>query len=65
MNNLFENLSPEELKELSNYVDIKAQEKLEEKTRYTAHDAIRDVCKTVTVTSTAILVLCCCVTTVE
>ena len=57
--NVFENLTAEETNLIAEYVEQKAEEKLATKTKYTIHHCMRDVLKTVTVTSTAVLTLCC------
>ena len=55
--NVFENLTEEEADKVIERMQ-KAEEKLIQP-KYTIHHAMRDVLKTVTVTSTAVLTLCC------
>lgn len=55
--NVFDNISTEDAQMLKQYAEQLAQDKLESKTKYTIHHVMRDVAKTMTVTTTALFTL--------
>jgi len=55
--NVFDNISTEDVEMLQQYAEQLAKDKAETKTKYTMNHMVRDIAKTMTVTTTALFTL--------
>ena len=55
--NIFDNISTEDAQILKQYAEQLAQDKANSKTKYTLNHMVRDIAKTMTVTTTALFTL--------
>ena len=55
--NIFDNISTEDAQMLKQYAEQLAQDKVDSKTKYTVNHMVRDIAKTMTVTTTALFTL--------
>lgn len=55
--NIFDNISTEDAQMLKQYAEQLAKDKVDSKTKYTLNHMVRDIAKTMTVTTTALFTL--------
>lgn len=55
--NIFDNISTEDAQMLKQYAEQLAKDKADSKTKYTLNHMVRDIAKTMTVTTTALFTL--------